>query len=77
MSAEVSARGVLEVRTYERSQQSIRLVSCPFCTHDFDPHEPRWKHLLDEHDPEDAGLTPAGEIAPGHDAPLFERGGGL
>ncbi|WP_227260952.1 hypothetical protein [Salarchaeum japonicum] len=61
----------IQTTRYSRGRRVHTLVSCPFCGHDFQPNEPRWKHLLDEHDPEDAGLTPAGEIAPGHDAPLF------
>jgi len=73
MSSEVTttATGCLEIRRHDRSKESIRLIACPFCDHEFTPWEPRWKHILDEHDPEDAGLTPLGEIKPDHDAPLF------
>jgi len=64
VSAEVTIQGALEVRTYGRSQKAIRLLSCPFCGHEFDSHEPRWKHFLDQHNPEDAGLSPLNERAP-------------
>ena len=30
-----------------------RLVYCPLCGHQFDRYEPRWKHFLDDHDPDD------------------------
>ena len=48
----------------------VVLTACPFCDHDFKPHESRPEHI-GEHTPSDAGLTPLGE---GGDAsgPLFE-----
>ena len=49
----------------------VRLVSCPLCGKDFEDHEPRWLHFLDEHGPEDAGLSPLGEIT-ANDGPLFD-----
>lgn len=64
----------LEVAIYARSKRVNRLVACPFCGHEFAHNEPRWKHFLDDHDPEDAGLSPLGTIPPDHAAPLF--GGG-
>ena len=48
-----------------------RLTTCPLCPHEFGAFENRWKHFLDEHDPEDAGLTPLGERNPDADGPLF------
>lgn len=61
----------IETRVYSRGRRTHRITGCPFCGHEFEDWEPRWKHFLDEHDPEDAGLSPAGEVAPDHDAPLF------
>ncbi|MFP4530179.1 MAG: hypothetical protein ACLFNC_02690 [Halodesulfurarchaeum sp.] len=58
MSAQsVERDGDLVIKTYDKGQIIVRLVSCPFCGHDFEDHEPRWKHFLDEHDAADAGLT--------------------
>jgi len=45
----VDRQGVLEITTYGRSQRFVKLVECPFCGHQFDDSEPRWKHYLDEH----------------------------
>lgn len=63
MSADpdVTMRGVLEIKEYGRSKRVCKLVACPFCTHEFEENEARWKHFLDEHGPEDAGLSPIGE----------------
>jgi hypothetical protein len=61
----------LRVTTYSRSREFNTLTHCPLCGYNFDPEESRPKHIADEHDPADAGLTPAGEITEGHDAPLF------
>lgn len=63
MSADpdVTMRGVLEIKEYGRSKRVCKLVACPFCTHEFQENEARWKHFLDEHDPVDAGLSPKGE----------------
>lgn len=80
MSAEVTIQGALEVRTYGRSQKAIRLISCPFCGNEFDSHEPRWKHFLNEHGPEDAGLSPIGERYESRDLvtePEFVTDGGF
>ncbi|MFB6114381.1 MAG: hypothetical protein ABEJ58_09825 [Halodesulfurarchaeum sp.] len=48
-----------------------RLVQCPFCGHDFDDQEPPWLHFLENHGPEDAGLSPIGEGAL-DSSPLFD-----
>ena len=48
-----------------------RLTACPLCGHNFERHEPRWKHFLNEHDPEDAGLSPLGQTPPEASRPLF------
>lgn len=61
----------LRVRTYERSERLVVLVSCPACGYQFDRDERRHKHL-GEHDPEDFGLNPLGEIDPDHDDPMFD-----
>jgi hypothetical protein len=55
-------------RSHERV--FVILTACPACGYDFEPEERRHVHLS-AHDPEDFGLTPAGETAPDHDAPLF------
>ena len=57
----VQRRGSLEITSYARSKDQIRLVTCPFCEYDFDEMEHRWLHFPEEHDPEDAGLSPLGE----------------
>ena len=50
MSAEkVRRQGTLEIKTFAKGRQVKRLVECPFCAHEFDDSEPRWKHYLDEH----------------------------
>lgn len=65
--------GVLELITYEgRGCVRTRLTGCPLCGQAFDDHEPRWKHFLDEHEPEDAGLSPVGERPEAAEEPLFE-----
>ncbi|MUV60002.1 hypothetical protein [Halobacterium sp. CBA1126] len=61
----------LRVRTYERSERLVVLVSCPACGYQFDRDERRHQHL-GEHDPEDFGLNPLGEVDPDHDDPLFD-----
>lgn len=53
----------LEVYEYGRGVARNRLVACPLCGYSFDEHERRWKHFLDEHSPEDAGLTSVGDRA--------------
>jgi len=62
----------LRVRTYERSKRVHVLTACPFCGYEFARNERRHQHLS-EHDPEDAGLAPLGEIPADHDAPLFQE----
>lgn len=46
----------LEVLEYE-SITRRRLTACPFCGHQFEEYEPRWKHYLDDHGPEDVGRS--------------------
>ncbi|GGL73681.1 hypothetical protein GCM10009039_34720 [Halocalculus aciditolerans] len=46
------------------------LESCPACGHDFAGWERRCEHIA-EHDPEDFGLSPHGEIPEDHAKPLF------
>ena len=60
----------LRARTYSRGRRLVTLTHCPFCGYEFDRDESRPTHLGD-HDPEDAGLNPLGEIDDDHDAPLF------
>jgi|GEM_PF-2328400 len=60
----VERRGNLEIRHYDRSKIWYNLVACPLCEHEFEENEARWKHFLQEHEPEDAGLAPIGERAP-------------
>ena len=38
----------------------VTLTACPAqnCAHEFDAHEQRWRHFLDEHTPADFGLSP-------------------
>jgi len=54
--------GVTLERTAYAGQGLVRvtLTACPAqnCTHEFSSHEPRWKHFLDDHTPEDFGLSP-------------------
>lgn len=64
--------GVLERSVYEgRGCVRVKLTVCPYCGHVFADHEPRWKHFLDNHGPEDAGLSPAGEQPAAAAEPLF------
>ncbi|WP_232687928.1 hypothetical protein [Halobacterium zhouii] len=60
----------LTTDTYARGRRVHTLTACP-CGFIFSASEPRWKHLLDEHKPEDFGLSPLGEIPDGHDRPLY------
>ncbi len=60
----------LRARTYSRSRRFV--THCPFCGCEFDRDESRLDYLAD-HDPEDAGLNPLGELNDDHDAPLFEE----
>ena len=38
----------------------VSLTACPLgdCGHEFEKYEPRWRHYLDDHTPEDCGLSP-------------------
>lgn len=73
MSADpdVTMRGVLEIKEYGRSKRVCKLVACPFCGYEFGYKEPRWKHFLDEHEPEDTGLSPFGKRPAS--GPLFDE----
>jgi hypothetical protein len=62
--------GVIRVVFYARSRRRVQLEACPVCGYDYDRNEDRHPHIA-EHDPEDFGLSPLGETAPDHDAPLF------
>lgn len=62
----------LSVTEYDSGWTRFRLTACPVCGHVFSRNEHRWKHLLDDHDPEDFGLSPLGEVPDDHDAPLFD-----
>ncbi|NIB99407.1 hypothetical protein [Halobacterium sp. R2-5] len=64
----------LRVRTYERSERFVTLTHCPACEYPFDTDERRWKHFLQDHDPEDFGLDPLGVVDDCHNKLLF--GGG-
>ncbi|NIC00076.1 hypothetical protein [Halobacterium sp. R2-5] len=59
-------------RTYSRSRRFVRPTHSSFCGCEFDRDESRPDHLAD-HDPEDAGLNPLGELNDDHGAPLFEE----
>lgn len=48
----------------------LQLTACPLCGYAFDDREERPPHFLDDHRPEDAGLSPLGTIPDRHDAPL-------
>ena len=63
----------LRTDTYERGRRVHTLTACPFCGYSFDKNERRENHL-GEHNPEDFGLSPLGEVSDRHDDPLF--GGG-
>lgn len=52
---------LVRIRTSTGTKTGNKLTACPLCGHEFGHMEPRWKHLLDEHGPEDAGLSPVGE----------------
>lgn len=64
----------LRIVNYSRSRERLILVSCPACGYEFNAGEKR-EHHIEDHDPEDFGLTPLGETTADHAAPLF--GGGL
>lgn len=61
----------LRVLEYSRSREFFILTSCPACGYEFEPDESRHIHI-GEHDPEDFGLNPLGEIDENHQDPLFE-----
>lgn len=54
-----------------REPGPTKWVSCSLCSYEFDHKESRPEHFLDEHEPEDAGLTPLGEVNPDADEDLF------
>ncbi len=60
----------LTTDTYARGRRVHTLTACP-CGYVFDSHENRWKHFLEDHNPEDFGLSPLGEIPDQRDGPLF------
>lgn len=43
----------LEFYEYGHGVARNRLVACPFCPHEFDEHEQRWRHFYNDHVPED------------------------
>lgn len=49
-----------------------RFVDCPLCGYEFGHQEPRWKHFLDDHTPDDAGLSPLGTVTGGVEPSLFD-----
>jgi hypothetical protein len=61
----------LRVDEYAQGRVVKILTSCPICDYEFDPEERR-RHHLGDHDPEDFGLTPLGEVADDHADPLFD-----
>lgn len=71
MVLSVEKSGGLEIASYQKGREVYTLVECPFCGHEFDKNEARWKHLLEKHDPEDAGLAPLGEVRDNQN-PLFK-----
>lgn len=68
------ARGVVAVAIRATNPpehgQKLQLTDCPLCGYAFDESEYRWLHFLQDHRPEDAGLSPLGTIPDCHDAPL-------
>jgi len=63
----------LRVVCYARGQRRVQLESCPVCGYDYDRNEDRHEHIED-HDPEDFGLSPLGQTAEDHSKPLFTGG---
>lgn len=61
------------LEVYENGVARNRLTALPLCSHDFEENEPRWKHVLDEHGPEDAGQSPMDE-RPESGLPPGQRG---
>jgi ribosomal protein S27AE len=62
----------LEAYRYDqKGTVATKLTECPACGHAFGEHEARWKHFLDEHGPEDLGLSAPGETPESHLEPLF------
>jgi len=47
---------------YARGRRVHTLTACP-CSYVFAENENRWKHFLEDHAPEDFGLSPLGERA--------------
>lgn len=56
-------------QTYEGGWERLTLTNCPFCGKPFDRNEHRWKHFENDHNPEDAGLSPLGTVP--DTGPLF------
>ncbi len=59
----------LSTDVYARGRRVHTLTACP-CGYVFDPNENRWKHFLEDHRPEDFGLSPLGERDESADGPL-------
>jgi hypothetical protein len=47
----------LTTDVYARGRRVHTLTVCP-CGYSFDLNENRWKHYLEDHNPEDFGLSP-------------------
>jgi hypothetical protein len=60
----------LQADTYARGRVVNILTACPACGYTFAPDERRYKHLQ-EHNPEDFGLDPLGDVDDRHAEPLF------
>jgi hypothetical protein len=60
----------IEVSHFAQGRKVLSLTVCPACGYEFAEDEDRYHHLGD-HDPEDFGLSPLGEIENGHKEPLF------
>lgn len=63
-------RVTLEVSHYAKGRRVLTLIVCPACGYEFDKDENRGPHLGD-HDPEDFGLSPLGEVSDTHQDPRF------
>lgn len=61
----------LQVEEFDNHWKRIMLSECPVCGHEFGKNQHRWKHYLEDHDPEDFGLSPLGVVPEDHDDPLF------
>lgn len=63
----------LEILEYENGYREPKIVVCPACGHDFAVNESRWRHFLEDHGPEDFGLSPIGECDEAAQGPMFAR----